>query len=587
MSPAGKAIWATESPATPTELRRWAEDRLKERPEVGRLEHELQIHQVQLEMQNEELRRVQLELAEARDRYLELYEHAPIGYLTLDASRRIQESNLTASTMLGIERRKLVKRTFASLVVPEERDSCHRFLEEAERSLLPSHTEMPFLRPDKTVFWGYLKVNFSNADVSGSPELRVILIDVTERRHVEEELTRLNATLEQRVLERTTQSDARAMDLQRLSAQLSAAEDRERQQIAEVLHDDLQQQLVGLRYRLKVLENTVSQGRHTPDAFEEVQKAISDCHTAARNLCNDLSPPVLRQNGLIAGLEWLCHRMEEQYGLEVSMEVAPEADPKSEVLASVLFRSIRELLLNVHKHSGVSKAELCGGRIGNEIWITVHDTGRGFTPRPVRHMRPAEAGFGLLSIEERLRNLGGRFQVESVPGHGSIIRIVVPAGLARALADPTEDREAKKADDEREATESVGGAAPSPTAAIIRILLTDDHAVIRRGLATLLRAEMGFQVVGEASTGSEALRSAQELRPDVILMDVSMPVMDGIEATERIKRILPGVRIVGLSMFDDPATSRRMIDAGADAFVCKAGSFERLTDAIRGVRLPD
>ena len=120
--------------------------------------------------------------------------------------------------------------------------------------------------------------------------------------------------------------------------------------------------------------------------------------------------------------------------------------------------------------------------------------------------------------------------------------------------------------------------------AVIRVLLADDHALTRQGLAALLAREKDMEVVAQAADGQEAVRLALELRPDVVLMDVSMPQMDGFEATSRITRQLPEIRVIGLSMYDDPGTEEKMRQSGAAAYLCKTGSLDRLMDVVRGGR---
>ncbi len=115
----------------------------------------------------------------------------------------------------------------------------------------------------------------------------------------------------------------------------------------------------------------------------------------------------------------------------------------------------------------------------------------------------------------------------------------------------------------------------------IRLLLVDDHVMMRRGLALLMEEAPDIEVVGEASDGEEAVRLALELQPDVILMDVSMPGMSGTEATRRIKAELPDVRIIGLSMHDLDGTRESMLGAGAEAYLTKDGPPDLLLSAIR------
>jgi len=116
---------------------------------------------------------------------------------------------------------------------------------------------------------------------------------------------------------------------------------------------------------------------------------------------------------------------------------------------------------------------------------------------------------------------------------------------------------------------------------MIRVLLVDDQAVVRRGLRVLFHLEPDLEVVGEASTGTEALVLAQTLTPDVVLMDIEMPDMDGIVATAALRRTVPKTRVVILSILDDAQTRGRAQAAGAVAFVEKRGATDALLSAIR------
>jgi DNA-binding NarL/FixJ family response regulator len=116
---------------------------------------------------------------------------------------------------------------------------------------------------------------------------------------------------------------------------------------------------------------------------------------------------------------------------------------------------------------------------------------------------------------------------------------------------------------------------------MIRLLLVDDQPAVRRGLLMRLHLEPDMQIVGEASTGREALRLAQSLAPDVVLMDVEMPEMDGIEATAALRLAVSQSAVVILSIHDDAQTRGRAQAAGAVAFVEKRGATDSLLAAIR------
>lgn len=117
----------------------------------------------------------------------------------------------------------------------------------------------------------------------------------------------------------------------------------------------------------------------------------------------------------------------------------------------------------------------------------------------------------------------------------------------------------------------------------IRVLLADDHEVVRQGFAMLLDSQPDMQVVGQAADGREAQQLARDLRPNLIVMDVSMPNLGGVEATRRICDELPGVRIVALSMHSDSVYVREVLRAGADGYLLKASSSADLLAAVRAV----
>jgi two-component system, NarL family, response regulator NreC len=119
---------------------------------------------------------------------------------------------------------------------------------------------------------------------------------------------------------------------------------------------------------------------------------------------------------------------------------------------------------------------------------------------------------------------------------------------------------------------------------LIRILLVDDHAVVRMGLNMLLNARSNMEVVGEASEGNEGIKKAEELKPDVVLMDLSMPHgKDGLSATSEMKKILPNTSILILTMHDDEEYLFRAIQAGASGCILKSAPHEELLQAIESV----
>ena len=143
--------------------------------------HELRMHQIELEMQNEELRRAQVSIEESRDRYVDLYDFAPIGYLTLSRNGMIAEINLTGATLLGRGRSKLIHRSFARLVTPEDSDLWHQYFMRAIQHGEQQSFELALKRGNESVFYAKLDCQYWEADSA----LRIVLYDITERKQSE------------------------------------------------------------------------------------------------------------------------------------------------------------------------------------------------------------------------------------------------------------------------------------------------------------------------------------------------------------------------------------------------------------------
>ena len=114
-----------------------------------------------------------------------------------------------------------------------------------------------------------------------------------------------------------------------------------------------------------------------------------------------------------------------------------------------------------------------------------------------------------------------------------------------------------------------------------RVLVVDDHTIMREGICALLKLATDIEVVGEAANGREALDMAKQLTPDIIVMDIAMPVMDGREATRRLTKDMPGIKILVLTQYDDKEHVLSLIEAGACGFVSKKAAFEELSSAVR------
>jgi len=389
-----------------------------------------------------------------------------------------------------------------------------------------------------------------------------------QRIQTESSLQELNATLEQRIEERTAEATTLASQLRELASELTLAEQRERQRLGKVLHDHIQQMLVAAKLQASILVNRQSSESLTASA-RLVYELLDQTLSASRTLTAELSPPILQEGGLGPALQWLARSFLEKYGLKVEVLFDPTGDPVVEDLRGFLFDAAREILFNVVKHSGVERASVnCFRGKDNRMHVAVSDQGKGFDPTQL--MGRKTEGYGLFSIQQRITHMGGRLEIDSAPGQGTRITVIGPMPLTVAEKPHPEPQQAQPA---------ISAEKPSGPEKI-RIVLADDHHIIRQGLASLLRLEPDIEIVGEASNGAQAINLARSLRPDVVVMDVSMPVVNGVEATAEIQRDLPGIQVIGLSMHEDGDILSSIREAGAIAYVSKAGPPEALVRAI-------
>lgn len=250
----------------------------------------------------------------------------------------------------------------------------------------------------------------------------MVITDLTQQKQTEEKLKRYADELHRK----NKKLNHRAEQLARLTSELALTEERERRQLAQILHDHHQQLLVGARLNLDALSVNVSdKGQHN---LNTARSLIADSIQTSRSLTAELSPPILYQNGLVAGLEWLARWMHEKHGFSIELQMEPDIVVHQEVLTIVLFQSVRELLFNAVKHSGAKSAEVSLSKDESDrLRIVVRDAGKGFDSVRIWDSSHEKGGFGLFAIRERLKYLGFRFKVESAPGKGACFTLSAPS----------------------------------------------------------------------------------------------------------------------------------------------------------------
>ena len=232
-------------------------------------------------------------------------------------------------------------------------------------------------------------------------------------------------TLQKEAQFKLTESQKR---LRLLSNQLSLIEDRQRQQLAEAIHDGLAQQLFGLRAMVTLLRYP-EKLPNQQEVVDQVLNILDETMTEARTLSFELFPAELQEVGLEAGLGWMANDFQQRNGIRCSVTVDQEGPELSEDMRAMAYQSVRELLNNVRKHADAEEIRVTLNSVDRFLTVVVADNGKGFEPadeasegsRKLDH-----EGFGLFSIRERLRSVGGRMLVDSHPGQGCRVFLSFP-----------------------------------------------------------------------------------------------------------------------------------------------------------------
>jgi PAS domain S-box-containing protein len=394
--------------------------------------------------------------------------------------------------------------------------------------------------------------------------------ELSERIQVEERLRRLADTLESQVQERTLQLSRSYDRLRALATELTVTEQTERRRLATELHDYLAQLLVVTRMKVGQLLSR-DQDETVRVILLDADQLLHQSLDYTRTLVSELTPQALYERGLIAAVQWLGDQLVRQHMLAVEIVSDSPELPLSETEAVLLFHSIRELLFNVLKHAKTDRASVRLSYSQDLLSITVSDPGCGFEVSELRDDR-----FGLLSIRERMMALGGGFNLQSELGKGTVVSLYMPCTRSGKLVEeeaagvelrpPLAPAAIPRAHG-LVSTVPTHGEADAVTP--VRVMIVDDHEMVREGLRCILSQYAGLAVVGEASTGEEAVQLADLLQPDVVLMDMHMPGWNGAESTRRIMKARPSTVVIGLSVHTDPSIAQSMLDAGAVAFMSK------------------
>jgi signal transduction histidine kinase/CheY-like chemotaxis protein len=371
------------------------------------------------------------------------------------------------------------------------------------------------------------------------------------------ELAEWSDTLEERVTKQTEDLRQQQALTHQLLRQVMDAQETERTRLARELHDEVGQALTAVELSLGYLANAVSPEDQEVRRRLAQSRALTE-QTAAdlRAIMAALRPGTLDQLGLVPALEWIGSHTLRQADISVSIEAHGLDRRLPDELETVLFRIAQEAMSNVLRHSQATKLEIDLSAGPEEVRLTLKDNGRGFTNGQMKASGDATLNIGIAGMHERAALAGGELAIESMPGKGTEVRVTLPLR--------SQEEKGEMMTDQR-----------------IRLIVVDDHAIMREGLVRLLADEKDLQIVGLASSGRQAVELALRDSADVILLDVVMEDMTGLEAAREILAVQPEQKIIILTMYEEEAFLREALQAGAKGYFLKGSNSEELIDTIR------
>ncbi len=394
---------------------------------VRKLLHELQVHSEEITVQNEQLLKAQAELEHARDRYADLYDFAPIGYLQIDARAAIADINLAGAALLGRPRSFIINLPLATMFTPDQLDPLRNFLIASRlRADDVVQIESRVRRhPDRIVRLVSRPLGIG----AGLSRLLIAMLDVSEERRFEAERHAAYEREQRRAAELAKEVKFRIKAEERVKAlleRLVQVQEEERRRLALNLHDHLGQQLTALRLTIGALREDHLTVDETRRRLELMETIVSQMDRDVDFLAWELRPAALDDMGLDAALTEFVRQWSAAQGVAAEFHDAlPDDGRLSADIESHLYRIVQEALNNVSKHAGAEHVSVLLERRGDDVTLIVEDNGRGFDIGEIRR-NGKHGGMGLEGMHERVASIGGQMQYESTPGKGTAIFVRIP-----------------------------------------------------------------------------------------------------------------------------------------------------------------
>jgi PAS domain S-box-containing protein len=449
----------TNSSAAATGLRRRAEARWHERQaghaarrtdaDTQRLLHELEVHQIELEMQNAELQRARGEVETALEKITDLYDFAPVGYFSIDAQGLIQEVNLTGAAMLGMAQSQLLRRRWQDFVAPTGRPVVATFLGAVFAGAGKQVCQVLLLTATGGACWAELQASSAAGRDDEQPWCRLAVSDITALRRGEEAQRQMEslaaanreANLEiarRRTVEASLKESERCQrellaksqelhaQLRRLTHRILLTQEEERKEISRQLHDEIAQILAGIKVQLTALSEIASaRPRDLRRRIAKTRRLVGDSIDIVHRFARGLRPALLDDLGLVPALRSLVKELADRKGLRIRLTAFPGVEALDGVRRTVLYRVAQEALTNVARHAHARHAAVRLLKIPDAVRLEIHDDGKSFSAERALSAK-RQGHLGLLGMRERVEMVGGRLSITSAPGEGTTVTAEIP-----------------------------------------------------------------------------------------------------------------------------------------------------------------
>lgn len=353
----------------------------------------------------------EISLRENEHRFRATFEQAAVGIAHVTAEGRFFRINQKYCDILGYSHQEMLQRSFKDITYPEDLDNDLAHLKQLLEGKNKTYAvEKRYVLKNGKILWVGVTVSLVHNELKKEQWLVCVVQDINVRKQTESKLHEYQQRLKS------------------LVSQLTVAEERERRRIAADLHDHVGQLLAFSRMQVSAMQKASSETQKQ-ELSNEISKTLLEAIQKTKQVIFDLSPPVMNEIGLTDAVsDWLQEQMESRHKITTDLLVKGGKERLDDDLKAILFRNIRELLVNVVKHAEASHVDVQFEFTDTHLNILVTDDGKGFNVNAISEKAKQEKGFGLFSIEERMSDLGGSFKIKSEAGQGSKALLTVPLG---------------------------------------------------------------------------------------------------------------------------------------------------------------